>query len=76
MRMLPNVFLFQNHASAWPFMKAVEITDAPDYYQHIKYPMGRYNTSGAYQLSVNSSLRLHPPGVSIRVANNNSISCT
>ncbi|XP_046862597.1 histone acetyltransferase KAT2B-like isoform X2 [Xenia sp. Carnegie-2017] len=29
----------KNHASAWPFMKAVEVTDAPDYYDYIKYPM-------------------------------------
>ncbi|XP_028411557.1 histone acetyltransferase KAT2B-like [Dendronephthya gigantea] len=29
----------KNHASAWPFMKAVEVSEAPDYYEYIKYPM-------------------------------------
>ena len=35
------LFFLQNHASAWPFMKAVEVSDAPDYYEYIKYPMGK-----------------------------------
>uniref|UniRef100_A0A2R5LNL4 histone acetyltransferase n=1 Tax=Ornithodoros turicata TaxID=34597 RepID=A0A2R5LNL4_9ACAR len=29
----------KNHASAWPFQKPVEKSEAPDYYDHIKYPM-------------------------------------
>nr|KAG5695104.1 hypothetical protein BaRGS_015080 [Batillaria attramentaria] len=29
----------KNHASAWPFLKPVEKSEAPDYYDHIKYPM-------------------------------------
>lgn len=27
------------HASAWPFQKPVEKSEAPDYYDHIKFPM-------------------------------------
>lgn len=34
------VLFLQNHASAWPFQRPVEMTEAPDYYDHIKYPMG------------------------------------
>ena len=33
--------IFQTHASAWPFLKPVEKMEAPDYYDHIKYPMGK-----------------------------------
>ncbi|KAG6440336.1 hypothetical protein O3G_MSEX001186 [Manduca sexta] len=29
----------KNHAAAWPFLKPVDKTDVPDYYDHIKYPM-------------------------------------
>ncbi|XP_030841135.1 histone acetyltransferase KAT2A isoform X1 [Strongylocentrotus purpuratus] len=29
----------KNHNSAWPFLKPVEKNEAPDYYEHIKYPM-------------------------------------
>ncbi|XP_072037931.1 histone acetyltransferase KAT2A-like isoform X2 [Amphiura filiformis] len=29
----------KNHTSAWPFLKPVEKAEAPDYYDHIKYPM-------------------------------------
>jgi histone acetyltransferase len=29
----------KNHNSAWPFLKPVEKEEAPDYYDHIKYPM-------------------------------------
>ena len=35
-----SFFLLQNHASSWPFQRPVEISEAPDYYDHIKYPMG------------------------------------
>ncbi|XP_076105543.1 histone acetyltransferase KAT2A-like [Mytilus galloprovincialis] len=27
------------HSSAWPFLKPVEKNEAPDYYEHIKFPM-------------------------------------
>ncbi|XP_049878355.1 histone acetyltransferase KAT2A isoform X2 [Pectinophora gossypiella] len=29
----------KNHAAAWPFLKPVDKTEVPDYYDHIKYPM-------------------------------------
>lgn len=29
------------HNSAWPFLKPVDKNDVPDYYDHIKYPMGK-----------------------------------
>ena len=29
----------KNHTAAWPFLKAVQVDEAPDYYDHIKYPM-------------------------------------
>nr|XP_011432298.2 histone acetyltransferase KAT2A [Crassostrea gigas] len=29
----------RSHASAWPFLKPVEKSEAPDYYDHIKFPM-------------------------------------
>ncbi|GBP43053.1 hypothetical protein EVAR_96313_1 [Eumeta japonica] len=29
----------KNHATAWPFLKPVDKTEVPDYYDHIKYPM-------------------------------------
>lgn len=29
----------KNHNSSWPFLKPVEEDEAPDYYDHIKYPM-------------------------------------
>ncbi|KAH9644436.1 hypothetical protein HF086_000687, partial [Spodoptera exigua] len=32
----------KNHTSAWPFLKPVDKTEVPDYYDHIKYPMGKY----------------------------------
>ena len=31
----------QSHASAWPFVKPVEKSEAPDYYDHIRFPMGK-----------------------------------
>lgn len=30
----------QTHAAAWPFQKPVDKSEAPDYYDHIKFPMG------------------------------------
>lgn len=32
----------KNHSSAWPFLKPVDKNEVPDYYDHIKYPMGKY----------------------------------
>lgn len=29
----------KNHNSAWPFQRPVEVSEAPDYYDYIKYPM-------------------------------------
>lgn len=29
----------KSHASAWPFLQAVDRNEVPDYYDHIKYPM-------------------------------------
>lgn len=29
----------KGHASAWPFLKPVDKSEAPDYYDHIKFPM-------------------------------------
>ena len=37
----------KNHISAWPFLEPVDKDEVPDYYDHIKYPMGehrRYKT--------------------------------
>ena len=31
----------QSHQSAWPFQKPVDKSEAPDYYDHIRFPMGR-----------------------------------
>ena len=36
--------LLQNmrqHSAAWPFLSPVDPSDVPDYYEFIKYPMGR-----------------------------------
>ena len=32
--------VLQNHSSAWPFLKPVEKSEAPDYYDHIQFPIG------------------------------------
>lgn len=29
----------KSHNSSWPFLKPVEVDEAPDYYDHIKFPM-------------------------------------
>lgn len=31
--------LIKNHKCAWPFLKPVSVSEVPDYYDHIKYPM-------------------------------------
>ena len=36
-----SLFYFQNHASSWPFLKPVDKDDVPDYYEIIKYAMGK-----------------------------------
>lgn len=35
----------KSHAAAWPFLKPVDKNEVPDYYDHIKYPMGEYSLS-------------------------------
>lgn len=30
----------KSHAAAWPFQVPVDPNEVPDYYDHIKYPMG------------------------------------
>ena len=30
----------KNQSHAWPFLKPVDKNEVPDYYHHIKYPMG------------------------------------
>lgn len=32
----------KNNSTAWPFLKPVDKNDVPDYYDHIKYPMGEF----------------------------------
>ena len=49
-------FVLQTHPSAWPFIKPVDKTEAPDYYDHIKFPMGRYRNG---LISVLRWLHLH-----------------
>ncbi|XP_074598570.1 histone acetyltransferase KAT2B-like [Brevipalpus obovatus] len=29
----------KSHSAAWPFVRPVDVTDAPDYYEYIKHPM-------------------------------------
>ena len=31
--------LVKSHSAAWPFLRPVSTAEAPDYYEHIKYPM-------------------------------------
>lgn len=31
----------QTHPSAWPFMEPVKKSEAPDYYEIIRFPIGR-----------------------------------
>lgn len=35
----------QSHQNAWPFMEPVKKTDAPGYYQVIRFPMGAYTST-------------------------------
>ncbi|XP_074659125.1 histone acetyltransferase KAT2A-like isoform X2 [Tubulanus polymorphus] len=35
----PILQQIKSHQSAWPFLKPVDRAEAPDYYDHIKYPM-------------------------------------
>lgn len=40
MRYLILFILFKSHQSAWPFMEPVKRTEAPGYYEVIRFPMG------------------------------------
>lgn len=35
--------VFQIHQNAWPFMEPVKKTEAPGYYQAIRFPMGKFS---------------------------------
>jgi Transcription factor involved in chromatin remodeling, contains bromodomain len=35
------LFQIKNHNAAWPFLKPVDKNEVPDYYDHIKFPMGK-----------------------------------
>lgn len=35
--------VFQMHQNAWPFMEPVKKTEAPGYYQSIRFPMGMFS---------------------------------
>lgn len=35
----------KEHDAAWPFLKPVDKIDVPDYYDHIKFPMGEFKES-------------------------------
>jgi hypothetical protein len=54
---------FQSHASAWPFLKPVEKSEAPDYYDHIKFPMGKglCRTTSDINSLLRQELRLTDP---------------
>lgn len=32
----------QEHENAWPFAQAVSADEVPEYYEHIKFPMGKH----------------------------------
>lgn len=32
----------QSHPDAWPFMEPVKKSEAPDYYEIIRFPIGQY----------------------------------
>lgn len=38
------MFQIKNHSMAWPFQKPVDRKEVPDYYDHIKYPMGKFTS--------------------------------
>ena len=40
-RKFPFYLKVKNHTSAWPFLKPVDRAEVPDYYDHIKFPMGK-----------------------------------
>lgn len=39
MTLMQVLSTIRHHSSAWPFLKPVDTNVAPDYYDHIKYPM-------------------------------------
>nr|XP_026491863.1 histone acetyltransferase KAT2A [Vanessa tameamea] len=48
----------KNHAAAWPFLKPVDKTEVPDYYDHIKYPMDLRTVGERLKARYYSSRRL------------------
>ena len=58
-----NIYMYKNaifllpqtHASAWPFLKPVDKAEAPDYYDHIRFPMGKLANFITLALSYHSS---------------------
>ncbi|XP_072179087.1 histone acetyltransferase KAT2A-like [Diadema setosum] len=48
----------KNHNSAWPFLKPVEKSEAPDYYEHIKYPMDLKTMTERFKSKYYSSRKL------------------
>ena len=50
----------QTHPDAWPFMEPVKKSEAPDYYEIIRFPIGEY--ASALQVSWKSGGLLALPG--------------
>ncbi|GAB6030513.1 Histone acetyltransferase kat2b [Chamberlinius hualienensis] len=48
----------KNHSHAWPFQKPVDKSEAPDYYDHIKYPMDLKTMTERLKNKYYCSLRL------------------
>ena len=48
----------KGHASAWPFLKPVDRAEVPDYYDHIKFPMGKFLVIIATDLISNAAMFL------------------
>jgi histone acetyltransferase len=55
-----NVFQLKTHHAAWPFLKPVDINDVPDYYDHIKYPMGQRNLNNSWTICLTHIINIFP----------------
>ena len=42
MLLVENALLFQSHKMSWPFLEPVTADEAPDYFEIIKEPMGKF----------------------------------